>query len=88
LGSVVPSGWRAALSRAGLPGSETRAILHYLLEHGDLAGRDASGGTLITLAVDDRLLERLLTFNAGFEDLEDGGDVEPDDQEQVDTPHR
>jgi len=62
--------------------TRNRAILHYLLEHGDLAGRDASGGTLITLAVDDRLLGRLLTFNPGSEDLEDGGDVEPDDHEQ------
>jgi hypothetical protein len=33
---------------------------------------------LIQLAVDDWLLERLLTFDAGFEDHEDGGDAEDD----------
>jgi hypothetical protein len=55
-------------------GSEARAILHHLLENGDLAGRDAVGRTLITLAVDDRLLKRPLTFGAAVEDLEDGDD--------------
>ncbi len=64
------------------PGTEARTVLHHLLEHGDLAGRDAIGRTLITLAVDDRLLERLLTFEAGSEDLEDGGDGEPDDHDK------
>jgi hypothetical protein len=47
------------------PGSEARTILHHLLEHGDLGDRDAAGRTLITLAVNDWLLERLLTFDAG-----------------------
>ena len=46
---------------------------------GDIAGRDAAGRTLIVLAVEEPLLERLLTFDAGAEDLEDGGDAEPDD---------
>jgi hypothetical protein len=41
---------------------------------------------LITLAVNDRLLERLLTFDASAEDLEDGGDHEPDDHDEADAP--
>ncbi len=48
--------------------------------------RDAVGQTLITLGVDDRLLDRILTFDAGSEDLEDGGDAEPDDHEEMDVP--
>jgi hypothetical protein len=61
-------------------GSQAQTILHHLLERGDFAGRDAAGRTVITLAVDDWLLERLLTFDAGTEDLEDAGDGERDDQ--------
>jgi hypothetical protein len=64
--------------------SSYSAILHDLLEHGDVAGWDAVGRTLITLAIDDRLLERLLTFDAGSEDLEDGGDGEPDGDTEAD----
>jgi hypothetical protein len=60
-------------------GSQARTILHHLLERGDVAGRDAVGRTVITLAVDDWLLERLMTFGAGAEDHEDNGDGEPDD---------
>ena len=61
------------------PGSQARTILHHLLEHGDIAGRDAAGRTLIVLAVEEHLLERLMTFEAGAEELEDGSDTEPDD---------
>jgi hypothetical protein len=68
------------------PASQARTILHHLLEHGDVAGRDAAGRTVITLAVDDGLLERLLTFDAGSTDLEDGGDGEPDDEPEADGP--
>jgi hypothetical protein len=67
------------------PGSEARTLLHHLLEHGDLTGRDAASRTLLTLAVDDRLLQRLLTFDAGAEDLEDGGDGEPEDVAEADA---
>jgi hypothetical protein len=35
------------------PGAQARTILHHLLEHGDVAGRDAVGRTVITLAVND-----------------------------------
>jgi hypothetical protein len=68
------------------PGTQARAILHHLLEHGDVAGRDAVGRTVITFAVDDWLLERLLTFDAGSEDLEENGDGEPDDDAEEDGP--
>ena len=54
-------------------------MLHHLLEHGDIAGRDAVGRTVIKLAVPDWMLERLMTFDAGAEDLEDSADGEPDD---------
>jgi hypothetical protein len=58
-------------------GSQARTIVHHILEHGDVAGRDAAGRTVITLAVHDWLLERLLTFDAGAEDHEDS-DAEVD----------
>jgi hypothetical protein len=57
---------------------EGRTILHHLLERGDVADRDAARRTLIMLAVDDRLLDRLLTFDGGAEDLEDGHEGEPE----------
>lgn len=43
-----------------------------------MIGRDQAGRTVITLAVDDRLLCQLLGFDAGAEDFEDGGDAELD----------
>jgi hypothetical protein len=61
------------------PSAQARALLHRLLEAGDVIGRDATGRTVIQLAADDWLLEQLLTFDGGSEDLEDGGDAEPDD---------
>jgi hypothetical protein len=66
------------------PGSQARTILHHLLERADIAGSGAAGPTVITFAVDDRLLEQLLTFDAGSEDLEDDGDAEPDDDAEQD----
>jgi hypothetical protein len=60
------------------PGSQARTILHHVLEQGDIAGHDAAGRTVITLAVDDWLLDQLLAFDADAEDIEDGGDDEPD----------
>jgi hypothetical protein len=68
------------------PAAQARTILHHLLEHGDVAGQDAVGRTVITFAVDDWLLERLLTFDAGSEELEDNGDAEPDDDAELDGP--
>ncbi len=59
------------------PAVEARALLHHLLEHGDVMGRDTAGRTIIQLAVDDWALERLLTFDAEAAELE----PEPDDEE-------
>jgi hypothetical protein len=56
---------------------QARALLHHLLEHGDIVGRDAAGRTIVQLAVDDRVLERLLIFDADVAELE----PEPDEEE-------
>jgi hypothetical protein len=66
------------------PGSQARVLLNHALEHGDIAGRDVAGRTVIALAVDDWLLDQLLAFDAGAEDLEDGGDDEPNDDAEED----
>jgi hypothetical protein len=34
------------------PSAEARALLHDLLEHGDIVGRDTAGRTIIQLAVE------------------------------------
>jgi hypothetical protein len=60
------------------PGSEARALLHHVLAHGDLVGTDRAGRIVIQLAVSLRILDKLLTFDAGSEELEDS-DSEPDD---------
>jgi hypothetical protein len=52
-------------------------LLHYLLEHGDIIGRDAAGNTIIQLSVNDHVLETLMTFDANAAELE----PEPDDEE-------
>jgi hypothetical protein len=68
------------------PGAQARALLHHLLERGDIVGRDAAGRTVIQLAADDWLLEQLLSFDSHSEDLERGGDAEPDDDAEPDGP--
>jgi hypothetical protein len=60
-----------------LPDVEARALLHHLLEHGDIVGRDAAGNTIIQLSVNDYVLETLMTFDADAAELE----PEPDDEE-------
>jgi hypothetical protein len=86
---AVAAGWRRSMRQPMTmtilpllldPAAQARTILHHLLQHGDIAGRDTAGRTVITLAVDRWLLKQLLTFDAGSEDLEDGGDGEPDDE--------
>ena len=67
------------------PGAEVRALLHHLLDSGDIIGRDAAGRVVIQLAADDRLLEQLLTFDAGAEDLEESADAEGDDDTEPDS---
>jgi hypothetical protein len=67
-------------------GDQARVLLHHLLESGDIIGRDEAGRAVIQLTADDWLLEQLMTFDAGAEDLEDGGDREPDDDRERDGP--
>jgi len=68
------------------PGAEARALLHHLLEHGDIVGRDTAGRTIIQLAVDDWTLEKLMTFDTDAAELENGGDSEPDADDEEDGP--
>ena len=68
------------------PGAEAPALPHHLLEQGDIVGKDAAGRTIIQLAVNDRVLEKLMTFDAETADLEDGGDDEPDADDEEDGP--
>jgi hypothetical protein len=68
------------------PGAEARLLLHHLLEHGDIVGADATGRTIIQLAVDHQVFENLMTFGAEAADLEDGGDDKSDDDDEEDGP--
>ena len=68
------------------PNAEARALLHHLLEHGDIVGRDTVGRTIIQLALDDRTLEKLMVIDADAADLEHEGDGEPDDDAEEDGP--
>ncbi len=68
------------------PGAEARLLLHHLLEHGDVVGKDDAGRTMILLAADERVLEKLMTFDAEAADLEDGGDAEPEPDDEEDGP--
>jgi len=56
------------------PGAEARVLLHHILEQGDVVGTGRAGRTIIQLAVDDWILDQLLQFDGGAEDLE------PDDE--------
>jgi hypothetical protein len=64
--------------------AEARALLHHLLEHGDIVDEDSAGRTVIQLAVDGWVLDKLMTFDAEAPELEDGGDVEADDDAEED----
>jgi hypothetical protein len=68
------------------PDAEARALLHHVLEHGDVLDRDSAGRTIIQLAVDDWVLEKLTTFDADAVELEDGGDAEVDADDEADGP--
>jgi hypothetical protein len=59
------------------PSAQARALLHHLLEQGDVLGRDAVGRTIIQLALEDWTLEKLMTFDTESADLE----PEPDDED-------
>jgi hypothetical protein len=60
------------------PGAEARALLHHVLEQGDVVGRDRAGRTIIQLAVDDLVLDKLMGSDADAAEGEDGGEAEPD----------
>ena len=52
------------------PPVAARALLHHLLEHGDIVGRDTAGRTIIQWSVTDHVLETLMTFDAEAAELE------------------
>jgi hypothetical protein len=60
------------------PAVEARALLHHPREHGDIVGRDIAGRTIIQLAVDDWIFEKLMTFDAEAAELEPEPDYEED----------
>ena len=62
------------------PVAQARMLLHRLLDAGDVIGRDVAGRTVIQVAADDWLFEQLMVFDGATEDLEDGGDAEPECQ--------
>ena len=59
------------------PDAEARALLHHLLEHGDVVGRDSAGRTIIRLVVDDWVYEKLMTFDADAAELGDQSTPSP-----------
>jgi hypothetical protein len=68
------------------PDAEARALLRFILAHGDIVGTDHAGRTVLQLAVDPWTLDQLCAFDAGSDDLEDS-DSEPEpDQEMDSTP--
>ena len=65
---------------------EARALLHHVLEHGDIVGRDSAGRTVIQLLVDDWTLEKLMGFDVEAAELEEGGDAESEPDNEEDGP--
>jgi hypothetical protein len=49
-----------------------------------MAGKNATGRTIVQLALDDWVLEKLMGFDADAAELEDRGDAEPDDDAEED----
>ena len=79
-GSIRPMPETAAMAIVPFPippSAQARTLLHHLLEYGDIVGRDAAGRTVIQLAVNDYVLETLMTFDAEAAELE----PEPDDED-------
>ena len=64
--------------------AEARVLLHHLLEHGDIVGRDSVGRAIVQLVVDDWTLEKLMAFDADAAELEDQSDHEPDPNDECD----
>jgi hypothetical protein len=67
-------------------GSQARTILHRFLEYDHLIGRDAAGWTVITLALDDWLLERAADVRRRRRAPRRQRDGEPDDDTEADEP--
>jgi hypothetical protein len=67
------------------PHAEARALLHHILEQGDVVRRDCAGRTILQLAVDDWMLDRLMAFDADATELEDA-DTEPEPDEVDSCP--
>jgi hypothetical protein len=63
---------------------EARALVRFMLVHGDIIGTDHAGRTILQLAVDQRTLDQLCAFDAGSEDLEDS-DSEPAPDHEIDS---
>jgi hypothetical protein len=66
------------------PNAEARALLHHILEHGDVVGRDSAGRTILQLAVNDWVLDKLMGSDADAAEGEDGGEAEPDADDERD----
>jgi hypothetical protein len=66
------------------PDSEARALVRFMLAHGDIVGTDHAGRTVLQLAVDPWTLDQLCAFDAGSEDLEDA-DAEPEPDQEIDS---
>jgi hypothetical protein len=66
------------------PDAEARALLRFMLAHGDIVGTDHAGRTILQLAVDPWTLDQLAAFDAGSEDLEDA-DAEPEPDQEMDS---
>lgn len=68
------------------PNVAARALLHHLLEHGDVVGKDTMGRTVIQLVVDDWVLDTLMTFDAEATEFENAVDAEPEPDDEEDGP--
>src|ERR671918_1550407 len=53
------------------PNAEARALLNFMLRHGDIVGTDQVGRTILQLAVDPWTLDQLAAFDADATELED-----------------
>lgn len=59
------------------PDAEARALLNFMVRHGDIVCTDHAGRTLLQLAVDPWTLDQLCAFDADATEFEDA-DSEPD----------
>jgi len=69
----------AILSLPLPPAVDARALLHHLLEHGDIIGSDHCGPEYHPAGGGRLGAGEALAFDADAAELEDGGDDEPDE---------